>query len=93
MIFSKKKKDIYYSILLFFTFSFYLFLAIITNKMLFTCFFGEPMLTYDIVTVCLFLFFIFNGRFWCFFICFVIIKYALCVGCYLILITDVRLVS
>lgn len=52
-------KDIYYSILLFFMFVFiYLgFLAIITNKMLFTCFFGEPMLPYDIVTVCfLFLF-------------------------------------
>jgi len=28
-----------------------------------------------------------------FFICFVIIKYALCVGYYLILITDVQLVS
>lgn len=48
------------------------------------------MLKYDIVTVC---FFIFNGQLWCFFICSIITKYALCVGCYLILITDVQLVS
>lgn len=71
------------------------FLAIITNKMLFSFVsFGEPMLKYDIVTVCLFVFFILNGPVLVlFFICFIIIKYALCVGCYLILITDVRLVS
>lgn len=52
---------------------------------MFTCFFGEPMLKFNIVTYV----FISYGQFWCFFICFVIIKYALCVGCYLILITDV----
>lgn len=32
------------------------YLPTITNKMLFTCFFGEPMLKYDIVTVCFFYF-------------------------------------
>lgn len=69
------------------------YLATITIKMLFTCFFGEPMLKYEIVSVWVFFIFTFNGQFWCFFICYIIIKYALCVGCYLILITDVRLAS
>lgn len=87
------------TILLFFKFVFiYLgFLAVLTNKTMFICFFGEPLLKYDIVT---FFNFIFNRPFWCFFFsfflkknCFIVITYALCVGCYLILITDVQLVS
>lgn len=88
------------TILLFFKFVFiYLgFLAVLTNKTMFICFFGEPLLKYDIVT---FFYFIFNRPFWCFFFllfflkkkCFIVITYALCVGCYLILITDVQLVS
>lgn len=40
------------TILLFFKFVFiYLgFLAVLTNKTMFICFFGEPLLKYDIVT-------------------------------------------
>lgn len=54
------------TILLFFKFVFiYLgFLAVLTNKTMFICFFGEPLLKYDIVT---FFNFIFNRPFWCFF--------------------------
>lgn len=88
------------TVLLFFKFVFiYLgFLAVLTNKTMFICFFGEPLLKYDIVT-----FFIlsltvhFGAFFFSFFFfkenCFIAITYALSVGCYLILITDVQLVS
>lgn len=87
------------TVLLFFKFVFiYLgFLAVLSNKTMFICFFGEPLLKYDIVT-----FFIlsltvhFGAFFFSFFLkenCFIVITYALSVGCYLILITDVQLVS
>lgn len=87
------------TVLLFFKFVFiYLgFLAVLSNKTMFICFFGEPLLKYDIVT-----FFIlsltvhFGAFFLSFFLkenCFIVIMYALSVGCYLILITDVQLVS
>lgn len=60
------------TILLFFKFVFiYLgFLAVLTNKTMFICFFGEPLLKYDIVTF----FFIFNRLFWCFFFSFFFLK-------------------
>lgn len=87
------------TVLLFFKFVFiYLgFLAVLSNKTMFICFFGEPLLKYDIVT-----FFIlsltvhFGAFFFSVFLkenCFIVITYALSVGCYLILITDVQLVS
>lgn len=55
--------------------------------------FDEPTLKYDIVTV-----YFIMVRFGAFFIiifiiCFVMMKYTLCAGCYLILSTDVWLVS
>lgn len=68
---------------------FFKYPATITSEMLFSCFFDEPML--NIVRVC-FHFEQLWVSFVCFFlnfICCIVIRYALCVGCYLILITDV----
>lgn len=87
------------TVLLFFKFVFiYLgFLAVLSNKTIFICFFGEPLLKYDIVTFFILSLTVHFGAFFSSFFlkenCFIVITYALSVGCYLILITDVQLVS